>query len=102
MFARINNVTVKADADQAALQKTAADWRSLIKRQTGYLGHVTVLQEERRMTIITMWESAAAAQSWLDNPDFQQLREERIAPNYEAWETIDGTVESAELRQPVG
>ena len=102
MFARINNVTVKADADQAALQQTAADWRALIQRQAGYVGHVSVLQSERRMTIITMWESAEAAQGWLDNPDFQKMRTERIAPNYESWDTIDGSVESAEVRKSVG
>jgi len=102
MFARINNVTVKADADQAAIQKTSADWRALIRKQAGYVGHVAVLQSERRMTITTLWESAEAAQGWLDNPDFQKMRSERIAPNYASWETIDGTVESADVKQSVG
>jgi heme-degrading monooxygenase HmoA len=102
MFARINEVTVKPDADQEALRKTSVDWRELIRQQAGYLGHVAVLQSEGRMTIITLWESPEAGQGWLDNPDFQKMREERIAPNYASWTTSDGTVETAELRQAVG
>jgi heme-degrading monooxygenase HmoA len=102
MFARINEVTVKPEADQAALQKTSADWLALIQKQAGYLGHVTILQEDRRMTVVTLWESPEAGQGWLDNPDFQRLRDERIAPNYASWTTSEGTVESAELRGSVG
>jgi heme-degrading monooxygenase HmoA len=99
MFARVNTVTVKPGADQAALGQATVAWRQLIQRQAGYVGHVAVTHDNGHLTVITLWESHEAAQGWSDNPDFQRLRHEHLAPNYAAWETLDGTAESAELRR---
>jgi heme-degrading monooxygenase HmoA len=98
MFARVNEVTIKSDADQAVLQQATEDWRALIRQQPGYQGHVAVLVGERGMTVTTLWESKEAADGWLENPAFQKMRSEHLAPNYASWETSEGSVESAEMR----